>query len=140
MRTFYLPLILLAAIAGLQSCSGSPSDDEIKTKLAGTYCNGRHKLELHNDGTYMNQRFHKGALSGTPVMERCEGTFKIEWDKKEDGYMLVLEKSTESSSPITHCDGSRQLVWKAGKYTVNETKPMLKEMFDNLEVTKDNCD
>lgn len=132
-----ITLFILSAL--LSACGSGPGEDELKEKLSGVYCNGMHKLELRGDGTYLNQRFHKGALTGRPVMERCEGTYKFEWDGGQKGWMLVLEKSSDNSTRVTRCNGSRQLVWKDDKY-VGGDKPALKEMFDNLEVTKGGCE
>ncbi len=125
----------------LFSCSNAPAVEAVKEKLTGDYCKDKHKLELHKDGTYYNLRVHKGALSGTPVFESCEGAWKVEWDGGKGGWMLVLEKSTKNSSPVSKCGGTSQLVWKKeGGYMMKDSTMVLTEMFEGIEVAKGKCD
>lgn len=135
---FRLILFFSGITTILFSCSNAPAEDEVKQKLIGSYCSEFHKLELHSDGMYLNQRVHRGALSGTPVIERCEGPWKLEW---EGGWKLVLEKSTKNSTPVSKCSGMSHLVWKKGEgYTFKDSLIVLEEMFEKVKVEKGKCD
>jgi hypothetical protein len=138
-RIIILPLLIGLMAAGLTACGdGAPPEEEVKAKYTGTFCDGFYKTELRADGTYWARRTMRGPVTGAPVAERCEGKYTL---VHETGlWKLVFEKSSENSNQLVSCQGE-QVIWqKDTGYSLQDSTPSIKDLFEGKTLIKDNCE
>jgi hypothetical protein len=131
MRKLILPAMLALMTGLLAACGdGAPSEEEVKSRYSGLFCDGFYKTELKTDGTYSARR--------TPVAERCSGNYKFVHEKGV--WKLVFEKSTDNSNQLVSCEGE-QVIWEKEKgYISSDSLPEIKDLFEGKTLRKDNCE
>ena len=138
-RISILPLLLGLLAAGLTACGdGAPPEDEVKSKYTGMFCDGFYKTELKADGSYWARRTMRGPVTGAPVAERCAGNYTFVHEKGL--WKIVFAKSTDNSNELVSCEGE-QVIWqKEGGYSLQDSVPTIKDLFEGKALIKDNCE
>lgn len=132
-------LLFMTLISGCGGESAAPTAEELKSKLVGSYCSGYYKLVLSDNNTYLNQRIQKSIYNGAPILEKCEGTFRLEASEDESSWFLIYERSTENSNKIVVCEGKVEIWQKEKGFMPGDSLPVLQELFDGTDVTMNNC-
>ena len=136
-RILFIPLAFLLMLV---ACDSTPDQEELKAIYQGTYCTQNYKLELREDGTYMNSRVSRGFLSGLPMLEKCTGTYEFVFDETAKTWTLNLVSDGKNPNPMINCEGSIKIWEKETGYVQDTAAITLNEIIDQTEVTAAQCD
>ena len=136
-RILFIPIAFLVLLA---ACDSAPSQEELQSMYQGTYCAQNYKLELREDGTYMNSRVSRGFLSGLPMLEKCTGTYAFVQDEASKSWTLKLTSDGKNPNPMINCDGEFKIWEKESGFAQDTAKISLNEIIDQTLVTREDCD
>lgn len=130
-------LILLAAGLLFAACdSKAPSEEEVRTKIVGSYCNDTYSLYITDD-SYRCVRYSPAILGSVPVPESCKAKYTL---SLESGIWMLKYERDPDPKGINHCEMAYP-VWDANKgYLIGEETIKLREPFDNSEIAKGGCE
>lgn len=117
-----------------------PTEASLKEMMVGTYCStdAKYRLDLKEDGRYLNKRLRRNPYGGSGLPESCEGVYRFE--QQEDKWMLIFDKSDKKSNPMVRsCKGEFE-VWNPEKgYVMGDSVIIMSDLFDGATVANNNC-
>lgn len=136
-RILFFSLAFLALLAG---CDSGPDEAALKAIYQGTYCAPNYKLELREDGTYMNSRVSRGFLSGLPMLEKCTGKYAFVYDEAGKSWSLKLTPDGKNPNPMINCEAEIDIWQKETGFVQDTAAISFNEIIDNTPVTRGQCD
>ena len=125
-----------------QACAPPPPEEAlIREKIIGSYCaNGENDYRLIlTDSAYYSIRRSPGVLqTQTKVRESCKGRYRLVYEGKQ--WLITFESDPDPDAVLENCEQS-YTIWNASDgFVVGEEAVTLKELFDQVSVTKAACD
>jgi len=113
-------LVLLLFAAG---CSLTPTESDVRTKIAGNFCNDNYRLELSN-AHYRNTRKNGGIPP-----EICEGTYALALG--EGRWEIHYLPDTLNGVIATQCEKIFTLWTEKDGYLIGTDTVIMRDLFDN---------
>lgn len=135
-------LLSIAAliILAISACGPPPpTEQEIKSRFTGLYCNGTNRLEINEDATFLCSRVKKSFLSNKPMTEVCRGDYEWVFEEEPEQWKIVFTKTSGKNS-LANCSGERVLWTKEGSWTAGPTEVSIPELFEEKNVVKGTCE
>lgn len=117
----------------------TPKQEDVFKRISGNYCAEGYRLELRPDSTFFNMRVTTGALGSRPLVERCEGTYSLEFDKTKSEWAIVFKKGNKAFS-FAACEGKIEIWNKEKGWISGDSTVILNEWFDQTAVEKGKCE
>ena len=132
--TFFLMLVLLV------SCGKTPPKPaEVFQRITGNYCSEGYRLEMRPDSTFFNMRVKTGSMGSKPLVERCEGSYSLNFDATQKEWSIAFKKGKKGFS-FANCEGKITIWNKEKGWVSGDTTVTLNEWFDKTLVEKGKCE
>ncbi|WNJ16143.1 hypothetical protein [Pontibacter sp. G13] len=141
MRTFFTISSFFALALAITACGPTPpTEDMVRERIVGSYCDGfTYRLEL-TDSTYRNRKMIRAVLSNSLIPESCNGTYQLVYENSQ--WVIQFAKDDRPNNSFFNDCEMDMVIWnkEEGFIGGEEDQITIKDLFDGKTLVKGTCD